>query len=338
MTNFKAYFRLHLKADIKPFIYILAVVLVLTFLMGMSLQPIENYNYDIGFYVVDYSSTLYIPVIFLCILTYVLPVLEFSFFKKRIHLDCAYSLPISRRTMGIVHYLTGLIILFCAFSYSYLLNFAMLIGRGTQWFNFAPMVGHYFLCLLLGFSMYSVMVFVFNRANTRGDGIWFMVLYTFVFLLITSAYLQVTNNWRLSDAIYPGLLWGTIDTMTTAYQRVVELRTESSVEFWNTPELVSWFVFWVVAGIASATGLYFTFGKRRMEKTEEISDSYFGFRTLIPIYAVTGMIVFEVSDSVISWVIIELFALLGYTIYRRGFHYKKSDIAILCALAIFLLL
>jgi hypothetical protein len=28
--------------------------------------------------------------------------------------------------------------------------------------------------------------------------------------------------------------------------------------------------------------------------------------------------------------------ILGYTIYRRGFHYKKSDIAILCLLLIFL--
>ena len=73
-----------------------------------------------------------------------------------------------------------------------------------------------------------------------------------------------------------------------------------------------------------------------MEKTEEISDSYLGFRTLIPVYAVTGMITFEVWDDVIFWVIIEFFAILGYTIYRRGFHYKKSDIAILCMLLIFL--
>ena len=337
MTNFKAYFRLHLKADIKPFIYILAVVLVLTFLMGMSLQPVERFDHFTGKLYIEYHSTLYIPVVFLCILTYVLPVMEFSFFKKRIHLDCAYSLPISRRTMGIVHYLTGLIILFCAFSYSYLLNFAMLIGRGTKWFNFAPMASHYLLCLLLGFSMYSVMVFVFNRANTRGDGIWFMILYTFVFCLVISAYAQLVDNWYWSEAIYPAVLWGVIDTMTVAYQRVVEISEGGSVaELWQMQKFVTLFVFWVLAGIASAAGLYFTFGKRRMEITEEISDSFFGFRTLIPIYAVTGMIVFEVSDSIISWVIIELFALLGYTIYRRGFHYKKSDIAILCALAIFL--
>jgi hypothetical protein len=27
---------------------------------------------------------------------------------------------------------------------------------------------------------------------------------------------------------------------------------------------------------------------------------------------------------------------IGYTVYRRGFHYKKSDIAILCLLLLFL--
>ncbi len=337
MTNFKEYFRLHLKANVRPMLYILAVVLVLTFLLGMTQQPVERYHFDTGkVFTVDYYSTLYIPVIFLCILAYVLPVMEFSFFKKRINLDCAYSLPISRRAMGAVHYLTGLIILFGAFSYSYLLNFALLIGRGTGWFYFTPMIAHYFLCLILGFAMYSVMTFAFNEANTKGDGIWFMILYTFVFVLIVVAIAQITDNWKLSDSAYGAIPWGIVDQMTTIYQRVVECNTGSIAALWNTPEFVGGFVFWIVAGVAAAVDFFRTFGKRRMERTEEISDSYLGFRTLIPVYAVTGMITFEVWDGVIFWVIIEFFALLGYTIYRRGFHYKKSDIAILCLLLIFL--
>ena len=336
MTNFKEYFRHHLKINIRPIIYILVAVLVFTFLIGINNQTYKHLDYDTGKWITEYCSTLYIPVIVVCALAYVLPVQEFSFFKKRITLDCVYSLPISRRAMGIVHYLTGLIILFGAFTASYLLNFASLLLWGPGIYNFSPMIGHYFLCLLLGFSMYSVMAFVFNRANTKGDGIWFMILYTFVFVLIVAAYVNITENWVISDDVYGAISWGVIARMTTVYQRVVEFETGSIVALWKQPEFVSWFAFWVLAGIASAVGLFFTFGKRRMEKTEEISDSYFGFRTLIPTFAITGMITFEVSDSIILWVIIELFAILGYTIYRRGFHYKKSDIAILCILLIFL--
>ena len=336
MTNFKQYFRSHLKANIKPIIYILVTVLVLTFLIAVNAQPTRSYNHELDQYSDDYRSTLYIPVTFMCILVYLLPVMEFSFFKKRINLDCAYSLPISRRTMGAIHYLMGLIILFGAFTASYLLNFVMLLSRGAEYFNFAPIAGHYFLCLLLGFSMYSVMVFVFNEANTKGDGIWFMILYTFVLFFTVSAFREVINSREIFNDAYASILWGTIDKMTTSYQYLVEINYAQRATFWQNSEYVGWFIFWVVAGIASSVGFFLTFGKRRMEKTEEISNTYFGFRVLIPLYAITGMILFSVSDVIIFWFIIELFALLGYTIYRRGFHYKKSDIGILCMLLIFL--
>ena len=80
-----------------------------------------------------------------------------------------------------------------------------------------------------------------------------------------------------------------------------------------------------------------------MEKTEDISASWFGYRTLIPVSAVSLMLVVYTEGStfsthIIPWFIIELLAVIGYTIYRRGFHYKKSDIIILISLLIFLVL
>ena len=193
MTNFKRYFRMHLRANSRPIIYIFVTVLVLSFLIGINAQPSSYYDFETETTASCYKSTLYIPVTLMCILAYVLPVMEFSFFKKRINLDCAYALPISRRAMGTVHYLVGLIMLFGAFTLSYLLNFALLLSRGTGWFNFTPMIAHYFLCLLLGFSLYSLMVFVFNEANTKGDGIWFIVLYSFVFGLVFSAFARYSG-------------------------------------------------------------------------------------------------------------------------------------------------
>lgn len=335
MINFKKYFHSHLRANIRPFIYILIATLVLTFLIGINNQPCTDYDHEIGKIIYYYESTLYVPVDFLSILVFVFPVMEFSFFKKRINLDCAYSLPISRRAMGTVHYLTGLIMLFSTFTASYLLNFVLLLSRGPGWFNFEPMIAHYLFCLLLGFATYSVMVFVFNEANTKGDGIWFMILYTFVFALAITAFGEIIGNFHIEQNAYGLQPWAIIGTLTTCYQDLVE-NTSTEPVFWQTSHCVVWFIFWMTVGIASAVGFFLTFGKRRMEKTEEISDSYFGFRVLIPVYAIAGMIVFGAYMDIIVWVIIALLALLGYTIYRRGFHYKKSDILILCLLLIFL--
>jgi len=336
MTSFKSYFKLHFKANIRALIYILAAVTVFTFLLALDGQPTAYYDFELNRSIPGYKSTLYIPIIFPSVLSYVLPVLEFSFFKKRINLDCAYSLPISRRAMGTVHYLTGLITLFGAFTVSYLVNLALLLSRGEGWFNFAPMIAHYLLCLLLGFSMYSLMVFVFNEANTKGDGIWFMILYSFVMVLVVSALSKILDDNYLFGDAYSAIPWQFTNTLTSCYEDLVEIHASHKTDFWQTSEYVGWFIFWVAVGIASAVGFFLTFGKRRMEKTEEISNSYFGYRVLIPIYAAGGMISFRTSQIFTFWVIIELFALLGYTIYRRGFHYKKSDIIVLLSLMVFL--
>ena len=337
MTNFKEYFRSHMKGNLRPIICISSAVLLMTLLLGVYEHPF-GYWTSAGNYRSGYESSLGIPVTFLCILAYVLPVLEFSFFKKRINLDCAYALPISRRAMGAVHYLSGLAILFGTFTLSYLLNFLLMLSYGPGWYHFLPMIPHYFLCLLLGFALYSFLVFVFCEANTKGDGIWFMLLYTFL-VPLSYATLVTSHILPSTDPGFPVMPWGVLSRLTHTYRDLVDIArinlkpTSAGFPFWLTPEYVGGFVFWLGIGILAAIGLFFTFGKRRMEKTEEISDSFFGYRTLIPLYAVFGMLYMK---DILFWVIIELFALLGYTIYRRGFRYRKSDIVILVSLLVLL--
>ena len=337
MTGFKSYFSAHVRSNFKALMYIVIAVLVLSFIMGMSDQPYEEWDYATQTYHDDYKSTLYIPVLFMCVLCYIVPVMEFSFFKKRRNLDCAYALPISRKAMGLAHYISGAITGIGVFTLSYLQNLILLLARGVEYFNFPPMIAHYFLCVLLGLALYSIMVFQFNEANTAGDGIWFMILGTFIFILAIAAIETVADNWRIFNADYCAIPWGTIDMMTSTYQHIVEKGDLGFATFWKTPECVIWFIGWVVAGIVAAIEFLVKFGKRPMEKTEEISDSFDGFRTLIPAYAVLGMLAF-MEIGVIGWVIIELLAFVGYTIYRRGFHYKKSDIIFLVSLIVFLFL
>ncbi len=330
MTNFKQYFRAHLKANIRSLIYILAIALLLTALNGINVQPIEYHDYETGKMVSYYSSMLTIPVMFMCILVYVLPVREFSFFKKRINLDCVYSLPISRRAMGTVHYLTGLITLFSAFTSSYLLNFVLLFSQAPQHFNFPPMVAHYFLCLLLGTAIYSLMVFVFNEANTKGDGIWFMLLYTYVFSSVASA-VSAICDYEMLAGFYAETPWGAFGALTETYRGRIEIGGIEELVFWRAPGYVAWIAFWIALGIAAAAGFFLIFGKRRMDKTGEISNSNFGFRTLIPVYAASEIILTRGA----GWFFTNLMAFFGYAIYRRGFHHKKSDIIVLVVLSIF---
>ena len=336
MTGFKSYFRSHLKSNIRILLYLTAITLVLTFVIGIGNGIEEIWDYELKAYVTAYNSTIGVPVVFLCLLAYIVPVLEFSFFKKRINLNCAYSMPVSRRCLGLAHYLTGAITVILPFTLSYLLNFILILTRGAQYYNLAPMISHYFLCLLLGVAMYSLMVFVFNEANTTGDGILFMLLWTFVLFFATFALDDIVD--LPTYLLIEPLPWGIISELTRNYRQLIELTTAREYlgpqNFLQAPEGVFWVVTWILIGIVSSIGFLLSFGKRRMEKTEEISDSFFGYRVLIPYFAITGMIGF--LDFAIC-VVFEILALIGYTIYRRGFRYKLSDIIVLLSLLIFLI-
>ena len=85
MTNFKQYLRSHMKSSFRSFIYILVAVIVLSLVIGLSDQPTYDYDPQLEQPVRAYTATLYIPILFMSILAYAIPVMEFSFFKKRIN-------------------------------------------------------------------------------------------------------------------------------------------------------------------------------------------------------------------------------------------------------------
>jgi hypothetical protein len=119
-----------------------------------------------------------------------------------------------------------------------------------------------------------------------------------------------------------GIAWIPLTEMQWRYSEVVEkIENTSLAALWTDPVFIKWFVLWIVVGIGSALGFVFTFGKRRAEKTQEVSESWFGFKLLIPLYAIAAMITY--GDLFVLVVLIVAF--VGYIIYRKGFHLKKWD-------------
>ena len=342
----KSYFRYHLRSKWKLLLCITVIALALTFFNSIGTQKSEwtrtDYN-GVKTRVVEYSFTPGSPYAVLLFCGCLLPITEFSFFKKRRNLDCIYGLPITRREMGVVHYLTGLICLIVPYTCAYLLNFLLML-RYPEGFCYPPVLGYYLLSVLLGICAYSVNVFVFNQANSTGDGIWFMIFWTFIFLAVSSAWNFITEMLILGDiewgdAEYEKLeelwsqkweipysemaiSWSTISEIQTIYRNVIEKSTEAYLAgIWGEPWRVIWMVFWIVLGVASIFGHIFTFGKRKTEKTEEVSDSWFGFKVMIPLYAVIGIFTWLGLSTIFTMIV----SFVGYLIYRKGFHLKKSD-------------
>lgn len=342
-TAAKSYFRYHLRSQWKLLLCILLIALMLT---TSSAATQKHEWHGTSKTRVSYNCTLETSMAVLLVCSYVLPATEFSIFKKRRNLDCFYGLPISRRQMGLVHYITGLICLVVPYTCAYLANYLFLL-RYPEGFDFAPLLGYYFLSLGLGVCAYSFNVFVFNRANSTGDGIWFMILCGFVAPVLIGAYYGIYSlicpMLHLDEGILEEYLRNPYDDMgtyvsalayaNTVYGSMIE-KSEyyTLMDLWGDWRNVALVLFLSAVGIASAVGFILSFGSGRTEKVGEVSDSWFGFKLLIPIYAIyvcvtLGMPLFGL-----------IAAFVGYLIYRKGFHLKRSDWIVLSALVLLNLL
>lgn len=351
-TAAKSYFRYHLRSKWKLLLMLIVIALIATSFFSVT-QKSEWTSYDKlrdkETVHTSYDSTLGTGFALLLSCGSVLPVTEFAIFKKRRNLDCFYSLPISRRQMGIIHYITGILCLVIPYTFAYLLNFLFMLCY-PEGFYYWPLVGYYFISLLIAISAYSINVFLFNRANTTGDGIWFILFWIFLLPSVVGTWNDISltvvrhsfyeetelvgfydiweQYWEI-DLHGMGIPWGALSEIQYAFADVIEKEENASLmSFWGDGVKVQMFLLWLILGIASVIGIVFSFGKGRTEKTEEVSDSWFGFKLMIPLYA-TLLTIYCFGAGMI---LILIATFIAYIIYRKGFHLKLGDWIVLAAL------
>ena len=332
--NLISYFRYHFLQSGRSILFISIVSGIISFFTAINGQPIYSYQKGGAQIITGYNPTLWFPAVVLGFLCFLVPVLQFSFFKKRRDLDYIYSMPISRTEVGAVHYAVGLLEVFIPFTVSYLINFLVFASWGFADNKLLPFIPYYFWCLLYGWIFYSIFCFAFNEANTVADGCIFMGFWSFIFALLAES-LELINS---SDHLIPFVVLGNI---TIFYSRLARGYTleDALVHSGSAERHINEYltIFFIIVAATAVVYLLVTFGKRRTEKAEDISDSPFGYISMIPLYALLIlMYVFEISILII----VTIATIIGYTIFRRGFKYKVTDYVVmaiplgLCILAL----
>ena len=280
------------------------------------------------------ETGLYILAIVLGVICTLIPILELSEFKNRRNLDTLYFFPIKREKMALVHFLSGFIQIVVIYTVTFISALIYLISQ-TRYFALEYMIAYYFLSLILGFMIYSIVAFFFVQGNTRADGILFCVLWMPMLILVGSTVLDVLS--QLVTVNYLDVIdsWGTIyspiNNLTEIFQYLIEVNKPHN----HRTEMVSTYVsqmymffVWGALGIAAAVGYFVTFVKKGAEKVGEISDSWFGYRVLIPIYAYCIFLDIGVQILLIDIIVFALMV-IGYVTYRRGFRLKLSDLIVI---------
>lgn len=268
----------------------------------------------------------------LFILCMLVPMLESAAFKNRRNLDTLYFFPIKRRGMALATYISGFAQSVAVYSVTFFTAWIYLAVK-TDCFALQYMFPYYVLSLLVGLATYSFFTFIFAQANTVVDGVLFCSLWFVAPYLIIAALFQFDLfediPWRLQSAIQEwGLAYSPINNLTVIFQDLIEINQIGHTDYYQTyayyyRELWYFFVIGGVVGIASVWGYFVTFVKRGAEKTGEISNSWFGYKTLIPICGY-GLMILMGGISVVTFLLIAMMV-VGYIIYRRGFRFKLPD-------------
>ncbi len=304
--------------------------------LGIVLYAVADLNKYAGEYVNLNRTGLYMLAIVLGIFATVIPMIETACFKNRRDLDALYSFPIKRYKLALAHYLSGLIQVIFIYSVNFFAAFAWLAAN-TTWFDLRPMMLYYLISLLLGWILYSFFIFIFGQANTVVDGVVISVLWMFAAGLLSSAIADTFDINNLNSDL--GIAYAPLNGVTELFQRFIEINRRNysrpNLESKENYALLAWLIGWGVAAIGSAVGYFLTLLRRGAQKAGEISDSWFSYKLLIPLYGICLLIISGGSGSM-KLIIFTAMA-VGYIIYRRSFKLKWNDCIFLGAALLMML-
>ena len=279
------------------------------------------------------TSGIYILATVLGIICTLIPILENMGFKNRRNLDTLYFFPIKRWKMALAHFLGGLIQVVFIYTVTFAIA-GIYLALNTNFFDLSHLVPYYFLSLLLGFIIYSFFSFIFIQANTVADGVVMSVLWIYVLWAASYAIFKIAQQ---IDIAVPyswhgwGIVYAPINNLTVIFQSLIEINQSPTSEMIYAQRYLSqfyFFIIWGVIGIACAIGYFITFVKKGAQHAGEISNSWFGYRLLIPMYGYSLIVLTGTGFVDIMTILVFIMMIIGYAIYRRSFRLKLRDIIV----------
>ncbi len=338
-NSFGGYFKRLLKANLRTVIPI-AILAVLIFIPITSswqnhlffkytendLGTIQKYYYGSTHVdampenAIEGFETNFGPAVAVLIcLCWVMPMVSFYAFKNRRNLDIFYSIPLSRRKIALAHYLAGLLTVLIPTALAFFAEVFVIIGyNAISLINLGWLAFYFVALMVMGWLYYSMNVFVFYEANHIFDGVAFIIGWNLVFAFI---YFFADFPDLFEDLALP---WVYIMDILARIEGVVETTTYPLDFIFKFETTVAITLFWIVLGLLSVALFLWRCNKKKSENAGAVSDSFFGYRLLIPLYIVPQILYsYAVGIKVVAvWFAL---AFAGYSVCRRSFKFKESD-------------
>lgn len=325
-------------------------VIAILFVPSIINTGIESY---VDLYLVDgkYAATgflkacpsnLFILLVLVSVLGFIMPIMELSPLNNRKNLDTLYSLPVSKVSIALAHYLNGLIHIVIPYTASFLSALAIW-GKYASLFRMKYFIGFYFAALAVGVLTYTFFSFTFSVANTTVDGTVISLLWIFAMCVpllwiarkcnSNTIYTLAANLIAFSPAFFVGYYFD--DATSSSPSSSSSFNDHASFDS-QYARFVRSIIIWSVIAILCLIGFYRRYRSRRTETAGEVSTSPFGYSTLIPLYGIGLPLWIGVHSAILNAFMIALM-IIGYVVFRRGFKFKKSDLIVLGVCSAFLI-
>lgn len=277
---------------------------------------------------------------------------EFSFKMKNITANQAYSLPIKREILYWTRFLFGFLEVLVPFTLAFGISILSLFPIYPH-VNMLGFLAFYGLLVIVGFLFYSIEVFVYCQANNVVDGIVFILLASVLPFAVSFAVLYTITG--SNSAAYPinplsyfpefnFSIPNDIAKIVLYHNHVYEMKLyvvdiakecvnmPVSYKFSITTQYVVSMCIFVVLGIASFIGQFFVSKNFKSEDAGQRSESWFGYKTYIPIILISFCYIIG-HGSIVFYFICLISIYLLYVLYKRSFKLnKKTWIIVACVL------
>ena len=314
------YFRYELKKNLKTLGLLTAICTIIYVVVTSTSNLYYSYG-TIAVYVPGHSNnggirnnSPQISIIYLLLgaMCFVVPALMYSFKMNRRSADAFYSLPIKREKLYLVKTLVGLILVFVPYTVAYAAGF-LCVALRENFYDLIWYLPGYFGGILFGLSLYGVAAFSFSRANRVADGVIFMIFYALIGLLIASLVEAIEIERGIPyDERMETVYFSPMGCFVVFSEKIDALLREGGNQ--DLDFLMFLFVF--LHAIAGFALLFLLPRFDKGEDAEQYSDSWFGYRVMIPLY--TALLIGLMGGTEALYIVLFTVAAIVMTIiYRR---------------------
>lgn len=269
---------------------------------------------------------------FAAVLATIIPLFEFYFKMRKINVDQMYSLPIKRSKLFFVKYIVGLAEVLIPVTITFLYC-VIWVGCSKHLFQMIYFLPFYFSLMLVSTIVYTIISFIYTRANTFFDGIILILMYLIILpiFMVTIDEIFRTDFWSYSFFYSPYFSITRIFEALLKHKNLVGT-PHYELDF-NEYMIYSIIINFITACCASFLFFYLN-PKDKAENAFERSNSLFAYKVIIPIVAAVSSMAFSYSTDYIITPIIMVLAYLSLVVYHRSFKVPWKELVLMFGIII----